>query len=90
MIYVFGSKPNRIKSNKIVHVRVESQFRFIDPIKTEPNRSNVLELFGLTLNSVDIESLSVGMTSVETSYGITFKYIVICFTFFHIFFLSCL
>ena len=43
------------------------KFRFIDLIKTEPNRSNFLELFDLTLNITNIKTPSVETTSVETS-----------------------
>jgi len=42
-------------------------FRFIDPIKIESNLSKFLELFGLVLNTVNIETPSVGIGSVETT-----------------------
>ena len=41
-------------------------FWFIDPIKIKPNQSNFLELFDLTLNTVNIKTSSVETTGVDT------------------------
>jgi len=43
------------------------EFRFIDPIKTELNQSKpikILELFGLTLNTANIETQSIGTATI--------------------------
>jgi len=47
--------------------RLGHGFRFIDPIKIKPNRSKLLELFGLTLNNANIETPSVEIASAKTA-----------------------
>lgn len=52
--------------------KLNHMFRFINLIKIESNRSKFSELFGLTLNTDNIKTPSIGTVSIETTSTITF------------------